>query len=93
MASSPIPAMREYKPGGVISILRDDIVNRRVDQGADLMGRWAFHSLKRTTGRNITFVTAYQPCMGSPSKDGRMTVINQQYSLLLKEKRHKPEKS
>ena len=41
-SSSSIKASSEYKPGGTISILRDNPVSRLKEMGSDPLGRWSY---------------------------------------------------
>jgi hypothetical protein len=83
---SNIPAIREYKPGGTLTFIRNHLSARVVDKGSDPMGRWTYIRLKCRGQRHVVIITAYQPCKGKPKPDGSMTVINQHYSILLQQK-------
>ena len=88
--SSPHTLPSEYKPGGTITLLRNSATSRYHTKGADKYGRWTYITLGNDTHQKICFITAYQPCKGQPKGDGSTTVITQQYSLFLSEKRPDP---
>ena len=90
-ASTNIRADNEYKPGGKLSFVQDDLVSKFHSMGADRCGRWTYMRFNCRGFRNITIVAVHQPCQGKPKTDS-MTMITQQYSLYLQEKRNKPEK-
>ena len=88
-SSSDIPAHNEYKPGGTITYVHDDLTSRVQSKGADPLGRWSHVTFTRRGNQKVTFISAYQPCKGKPKPDS-FTAAAQQYSMLLKAKRENP---
>eukprot|EP00980_Cylindrotheca_fusiformis_P020498 scaffold7555_cov72-Cylindrotheca_fusiformis.AAC.3 len=66
-----------YKPGGVLSITRDDMVGRVIDKGADPMGRWSFCKYAGKNKTVVTIITAYQVCRRPTNEIGN-TAFHQQ---------------
>ena len=88
-SSSPIIAAHNYKPGGTVSFLRDDLVSRYNSKGSDPYGRLSYVRLNCRDNACITYITAYQPGEGQPKPES-MSVITQQNSIFLKENRRNP---
>ena len=86
---SDISAHKEYKPGGTITCVRDDLTSRVQATGADPLGRWSYVTFTRRGNQKVTYITAYQPCKGKPKPDS-FAAAAQQYTMLLREKRSNP---
>ena len=91
-SSSTFKAQRDFKPGGTLSLLRNNSVSRLHNKGSDPLGRWSHVTLNCHGKTKVTFITAYQPCCGKPKLDSA-TVVSQQCSQLLQEQRLCPEKT
>jgi hypothetical protein len=88
-ASSKISAHNEYKPGGTVTYVREDLTSRVQSKGVHPLGRWSYVAFTRRGNQKVTFITACQPCKGKPKPDS-FTAAAQQFSMLLKAKRDNP---
>eukprot|EP00980_Cylindrotheca_fusiformis_P016915 scaffold5139_cov100-Cylindrotheca_fusiformis.AAC.1 len=80
-ATSQTPCDSLFKPGGVLSVTRDNLVGRLIDKGSDSMGRWTFCKYAGKNGKVITVVTVYQVCMRPTNVVGNTAFHQQQLSI------------
>ena len=90
-SSSQVKAKFEYKPGGTLTLLRNNVTSRLARKGSDPLGRWSYVTLNCKGTGKITFITAYQVGTSRPKPDGKMTAATQQYSQLLDMQREEAE--
>ena len=85
IASSPVPAANDYKPGGTLIVTQGNYSGRIIQSGGDNLGRWTYHTLGVKAGRNITIISAYQLCEQEIVEDSRVRTLTgtaQQTSIL-----------
>jgi hypothetical protein len=80
MASSPVTAVHNYQPGGVMSIIHGHMVGRIKSRGNDDLGRWTYVKLLGRSEKVITIISAYQVC--NNTRTGT-TAYHQQKSALI----------
>eukprot|EP00980_Cylindrotheca_fusiformis_P017822 scaffold5640_cov132-Cylindrotheca_fusiformis.AAC.1 len=76
-ATSQTPCQSLYKPGGILSITRENLVGRLSDKGYDDMGRWSYCKYAGKLGKVVTIVTIYQVC-SRPTNEFGNTAYHQQ---------------
>ena len=60
--SVPDTCSNHCQPGGVMTIVNDDMVGRIKQSGYDDMGRWMWTTIQRGYNRHITIINAYILC-------------------------------
>ena len=63
-SSSDFRTRNEYKPGGTITAVCNNLAGRVETCGSDSFGRWSHVTLNCRGNCKITLVTIYQPCKG-----------------------------
>ena len=81
---SATPCSRVFKPGGVMSLVQDDLVSRLLEKGNDPLGRWSFCKYSGTNGKIISVITIYQVCTRPTNKIGN-TAYHQQVAQMATE--------
>ena len=79
-SSSDIIADDQYKPGGTLTLVRDNLTSRVTSQGTDALGRWSYVTFLAKSSR-VTVINIYQPGKNVP-KDTNKRVVSQQQSQL-----------
>ena len=90
LASSNETYPRAYKPGGTMMGLTGQIASRKVDEGTDRLGRWAWVQLIGKQEKAILIISAYRVSQTHPGAAGYTTAYMQQYRALLKANVSKP---
>jgi exonuclease III len=80
VATSEIPFQTNYKPGGTMTAIFNDVVGRWHSKYADPMGRWSTVSVSGRKSRVIHLITVYQ--VVDKSTSGPFTVYQQQAASL-----------
>ena len=81
-SSTPIPFSTQYKPGGTMIMIVDQMSGRIQSQTTDHLGRWASYTLRGRDSRSFTIISIYQVVTDAP-RPGTTTAAAQQQSLLL----------
>lgn len=83
-AQSNFITASDYKPGGVLIGVTNDIVGRVHNHFSDHLGRWTGVSLSGKANKHLVIITAYQ-VVNNQTKHGARTAYKQQCTLLRQE--------
>ena len=81
-ATSPIPFVSTYKPGGTMTMIVNNLTGRVESHEADHLGRWVSYTLRGRGSQFLTIINVYQVVTDKPGK-GLTTAASQQQSLLI----------
>ena len=81
---SSTPCSSSFKPGGVMSLVQDDLVSRLTSKGKDSLGRWSYCKYSGRNGKIISVITIYQVCVRPTNKIGN-TAYHQQVAQMAME--------
>jgi hypothetical protein len=81
---SSTPCSSLFKPGGVMSLVQDDLVSRLLSKGNDPLGRWSYCKYSGRNGKIIAVITIYQVCVRPTNKTGN-TAYHQQFAQMAME--------
>jgi hypothetical protein len=81
-ALSPTDRTNTYQPGGnLLSITRDN-VGQINNTGKDIMGQFAWATMRGKRDKGILIIVAYRVCQDHNSRAGAFTAYQQQYTAL-----------
>jgi hypothetical protein len=69
-STSSTPCSSSFKPGGVMSIVQDDLVSRLLSKGKDPLGRWSYCKYSGRNEKIIAVITIYQVCIRPTNRTG-----------------------
>ncbi len=74
-SSSKVMSKNEFKPGGTSIIAQGNITGRVLETHSDDLGRWSSFTLSCKGDRNLTVISAYQPCDQPIQSQGRIRTL------------------
>ena len=81
-ASSQVPRDHDWKPGGTMTMIADDLSGRLIETRIDDMGRWVVHKFGTREGRVVTVIVTYQVGPKRAKDMKEYSFITQQESML-----------
>ena len=93
--SSPITAQYDYKPGGTLSVVADNLTGRMLSTEVDYLGRWIINKFGTSDGRVVTIIVTYQISDKRYTDVGQESYVTQQAAVFRSEGRQyeKPKKN
>ena len=71
LSSSDVCTDDQYKPGGTLTLVRNDLTSRVSSSGTDALGRWSYVTFLAKAGARVTVINIYQPGTTDPKDDNR----------------------
>ena len=90
-ASMPTSHDTTYLPGGVMQTVVGPTAGRKVEQGTDKYGRFAWHTLRGGRDEGILVITCYRVAQESIGGLGPKTAYMQQFTAMVKDGMQKPQ--
>jgi hypothetical protein len=80
--SSPTDRTNTYQPGGKLVSITGDNVGQINNTGKDIMGQFAWATMRGKRDKGILIIVAYRVCQDHDSRAGAFTAYQQQYTAL-----------